>query len=164
MAHRVITVNSAADWKNAAREILNYANRLSAKLDTACQEVANEGKKEADACYAANTGYDNDDVATLVIKNAVCDYNLSAEGPDLYFNEFGAGVMTDTSHPYAKSASVEIRPGSWSEKEGTGEFAQKNYWHYQGEVFTFKPPSRAMYHAHKRMESAVPNVLRRVFK
>lgn len=161
MGRHRITINSSADWAKAADEIEQIAKQYERGLDEACKEIAEAGRNEAASRYVAHSSDGNNAVSTSVVRNGDADYNVSAAGPDLYFNEFGAGVSTDSAHPYAGGANVPIAPGSYSSTQGTGQFARHGFWRWNRKRYTGIAPSRALYNARNYMESKVTSILRR---
>ena len=165
MGRHRITINSSADWAKAADEIEQIAKQYERGLDEACKEIAEAGRNEAASRYVAHSSDGNNAVSTSVVRNGNADYNVSAEGSDLYFNEFGAGISTDTAHPYASGANVTIAPGSYSSSsEGTGQFARNGFWWWNRRRYEGIVPSRALYNARNYMESKVTEIVRRCFK
>lgn len=90
-----------------------------------------------------------DGAVTVYAEKTNDGYAVIAEGEEVCFLEFGAGVYTDNGHPFASEAPFIIKAGSWSETHA--QTWQK--WIEAGkdpEKYPYnQPPLRAMYSAYK---------------
>ena len=89
---------------------------------------------------------------------------LVANGEDVCFLEFGAGVSTKSWQGEGQEGLPPIYPGSWSETEGVGQFANQGYWIYGNELYKGIEPTMGMYHASKQMLTDCIEEARKVFE
>lgn len=142
---------------DSVQEVIDELNKVKSlldgeKMDNALGDIAGEIAKKAREIYGPSV--------TVTVEPADHGKDVVASGKAVMFLEFGAGTMTDTAHPYAGDAPVEIRPGSYSETHA-GMFASTNedgdgYWIFGGKVYHYVVPRRALYHA---VEDVKPKVL-----
>lgn len=166
MGKRVFEVNSIEDLGLLAVEIELYAKELQPKVERIIQRTADVGRNSALYDYTGNSEGDNTNVRVSTERVAPLKSAVVATGPDVFFNEFGAGADTDTSHPYAGMVEVPVAAGSWSSSpQGEGEYAKYGSWHHPRHTKWFGlAPSRAMWNARQLMEREVPNIVKEVFK
>lgn len=69
---------------------------------------------------------------------------VSGEVPGIA--EFGAG---DATIPvvFENEPDFPVYPGSWSEREGSGEYAKTGRWHFGGKEYTEVQPRMGLYNA-----------------
>ncbi len=89
-------------------------------------------------------------------------YNIIASGKSVCFLEFGAGLATDSSHPFAKNVSFSVTPGSWS-KEHAKQFSTQGYWIFGGRRYEEVFARRGLYNAYKQIIAEAPAMAREVF-
>lgn len=107
----------------------------------------------------------NNDVRVEIPKKTVDGYVVTATGKDAVFLEFGTGVGTvTTADDMVMSSDVPISPGSYSATAGSGEFAEKGYWHYGGVKLTGSKPLLAMYSASSYARQYVPSWAKEIFE
>lgn len=142
-------------------DFVNRATQLTQDIDPL--KVAEVGKPVVDMWYrqATEEGHDYIVGAEPQGKGAC----LIVYGDDVMFREFGAGVMTypNTTFPDAQGLPP-IRDGSWSETEGTGEYAKFGSWHYKGKKYVGVAPTLGMYNAFVTMKSYVERKAKEVMK
>lgn len=64
---------------------------------------------------------------------------ISAVGDEPVIAEFGAGDATMEVR-FENYPGVDVYPGSYSEQEGTGEYAATGKWHFGGHEYTEVEP------------------------
>lgn len=86
-------------------------------------------------------------------------YKIVAEGEAVCFLEFGAGTMAASNHPFAQNVPFDVRPGSWSQTHGSGQFApgEHEYWEFGGRIYRYVEPRPGLYMAYRAITE---NVLR----
>lgn len=128
--------------------------KLPAEYDTLIEGLVNEAKDVADAFYNTAAQYmPSDDFQKPSVfheKMGECYYKLIAQGKEVCFYEFGAGMASDPSHPWAQEMPFEVNPGSWS-KDHSRQFSDKGFWFYRKTSYSYIPATRAMYTAAQNM-------------
>ena len=163
---KVISIN-VTDQKSvddALNDLENYAKTLNDKLKEVLRRLAWIGAETANASYA--DGYEEGNGGVQVnINELPSGYQIVASGDDVYFLEFGTGVMAGAGYDTSVIAPpVDISSGSWSRSEhGTGEFANYGSWHHDGAKYTLTIPRKGMYFAAKEIERRVSEVVDEVF-
>ena len=104
-------------------------------------------------------GYDGEvDVHTERTSNG---YSIIAEGQQVCFLEFGAGVSTDPNHPFAGKVPFSVHAGSWSESpKGKKQFSTKGYWYYNKQRYEGIEPRRGLYEAYKAILQEADRITR----
>lgn len=137
-----------------SKQFVNKAKKL---VDGANNELAYELCKEAipvvQTMYALAKGEEKPyRVYAEKTKNGAV---LVAEGKDVMFREFGAGVTTATDKVSPNAEGLpEVRPGSFSEKNRQ-QFSQKGRWYYKNVRYTGIQPMLGMYNASIHIKSAI---------
>lgn len=117
---------------------------------------------EADEKYPDKSPYGQASV-TVERGEKTGTYIVSALGEQVVFLEFGAGVSTDVSHPYADNVSFTVAPGSWSQ-DHSQMYAKYGYWYYNGIIFYGVDPLRCLYNAVEEVKPMVKEIVRRAFQ
>ena len=166
------------DYVSVERAILKmykFVDKCVDKTDKAMDDIAFGLRDMADSGYQSNAENENKDVSVVVEDKSgryILRKFVRASGPDLMFNEFGAGSATDTSHEWAKIAG-DVYPGSWSEQHGTGEYYKSRYvwkttpegfWHHNKIRYTKQEPSRALLNATDHYKKESQKILDKEFK
>lgn len=148
----------------ARRMLLDYENSLQNKLNILAERLAQIGVRIASTKYNAgmedSQSYDYD----VTVEPTEKGCKLVANGEDVCFLEFGAGVSTKSWQGEGQEGLPPIYPGSWSETEGNGEFANKGYWIYGNKLYTGIEPTMGMYYASKQMLTDCIEEARKVFE
>lgn len=148
----------------ARRMLLDYENSLQNKLNILAERLASIGVRVASTYYNAGMeegkNYDYD----VTIEPTERGCKLVANGEDVCFLEFGAGVSTRSWQGEGQEGLPPIYPGSWSETEGVGQFVNKGYWIYGNELYKGIEPTMGMYHASKQMLTDCIEEARKVFE
>lgn len=148
----------------ARRMLLDYENSLQNKLNILAERLASIGVRVASTYYNAgmDEGKNYDYDVTIEPTEKGC--KLVANGEDVCFLEFGAGVSTRSWQGEGQEGLPPIYPGSWSETEGVGQFANQGYWIYGNELYKGIEPTMGMYHASKQMLTDCIEEARKVFE
>lgn len=92
--------------------------KLPEEYDALLKDLVDKAKVVADSFYKVAKQYippdDYREPSVYPEKIGECDYKLIAEGREVCFYEFGAGIASDPSHPWAKEMPFSVSPGSWS--------------------------------------------------
>ena len=129
-------------------------------------KIAEVGKPIAEKCYAQADGQDEDHEYLIWVEPQANGASLIALGDDVVFREFGAGAKT-SNNPFTHAEGLPpIYPGSWSESEGTGEFAhsKEGYWHHHKQRYYGLTPTLGMYNASRVMRDFVAQYVKEVMK
>ena len=136
-----------------------YEDKLKDKCFEVAQRLAEEiGQPVAQVWFGSEVK-----VTAKPIGKKKNGYKIIANGKDVCFLEFGAGVTTDTTHPFAKNVSFDVYPASWS-IDHAKQFVRKGYWMYRGEKYDAITPMRGMYHAYKAILEEAPRIVEEVFR
>lgn len=139
----------------ALEEVNNYINSFTAKCEEFAKRLAEYGSDVAGLLFGKGTVMTVEKVSDGV-------YTITATGKRVCFLEFGAGVFSDSSHPYASEVPIKVYPGSWSEDhENTYQEWVDNGM--QGWYRYNQLPHYAMLTAYNRMVDYVPKLAREVF-
>lgn len=159
MANKVISVSLSADGiAKAIQEVKLRKKWIESKMDEFARRVAEKG------CVIAQKNYQSPEGKVVVSIEAIDNgYVIHANGRDVCFLEFGAGVSTSTDHPYASEMPFEVRPGSWSE-EHSKQFSEKGYWFHNGKKMYGISPTKSMSRTVWQLEYDVYQIAREVFK
>lgn len=168
MAVRKITFGlSEADINRAIRELADYKRWIEKKIDEITRRLAEAGIYEASVRFiGALHDTDKTDDTALSIEETERGYKIVADGSQVFFIEFGAGVYFNGTEPYPSP------PGRPKGVKGIGEYGdgkgKRDGWFYKGEdekpYFTRgTPAAMPMYHAGREIEQRVIEIAREVF-
>ena len=161
-----MTINlelSADGVRKAINEVKQYSKSIESRTQKLAEELCRIGIPVVNVHYLSGVREGNKDFTIKAIpkKNGCI---LQANGHDVCFLEFGAGVTTTSYSGEGQEGLPPIYPGSWSEsEEGSGEFANNGFWHYGGKLYYGLSPKLGMYYASKEMQNRVVEVARRIF-
>lgn len=144
--------------QSAINEIKARQKWFENKLDEFARRVAEKGCSIATANYRSNDG-----TVVVSVEPYGKGYVIRASGEDVCFLEFGAGVSTNSGHPYADKMPFEVRPGSWSE-EHAQHYSKHKYWYYDKKKYYGITPTMAMYRTQWQLQYDVYQIAREVFK
>lgn len=142
-------------------ELERYKESLEKKGMEICRRLAEIGMNVASIRYATGSIDGNTDVDVSVepIENG---YKVTANGEDVFFLEFGAGVAAGFNYDTSVIAPpVDITPGSWS-KDHARQFTEKGHWYYGGRKYDMVTPRMGMYSAIKEVEQNIARVAKEV--
>jgi hypothetical protein len=118
--------------RNAIRQLRTVKEHLRWGIDDAVQILAKNGAIIAQDAYgsmANATDYMRDEAVGIIASTG--EANLIAE--------FGAGDDTDPATGFENQPDTPVYPGSYSELEGSGEYARTGRWHFGGKVYYGAP-------------------------
>ena len=143
-------------------EALAYLDKfLNAQkiLDDLAEALIDEAREVAKQEYEG-TG------AILTVMHKPGEHTLFANGEEIAFIEFGAGMTTDGSGEFAKRAPFNVEEGSWSIAQAPpGEYAQTGFrfWHYNGKTYNAKLPHPGMEMARRYIDENAERRLKEAF-
>lgn len=148
---------------DALRQLKIYAEEFEQKLDRLLERLAELAANTIEEKYSLGA-YDGNNDAVVTIEPIENGYMVRVNGDDVYFLEFGTGVAAGQGYDTSVvTPPVSIKPASWSETQGTGQFAKYGYWHYNGIKYTMTVPTMGMYHGVKAIEAQVTQIAEEVF-
>lgn len=158
-----VNINDPDSIDDAIKSLKRAAAELKSKSDKALYRVAKLVADTAEAHYASGFLDENDDV-NVTISPISNGYVVKASGESVCFLEFGAGAAAGNGYDTSVyEPPVDISPASWSETEGTGEFAKYGSWHYQKRKYTMVVPRMGMYHGVKAAKDNMDRIVNEVF-
>lgn len=163
--HIYVDPYDPASYDAAIKEIRAYKREVHKKTLELCKRLAEIGLSVAQIYFIPSFG--NTDV-TLSVEPLNNGYLLRADGEDVCFMEFGAGVTAGLGYDTGKvTPPVDISPGSWSAAHD-GQFMKNGgypngYWYYNGEPMNAIVPQMGMYHAVNEMVQRIEQVAKEVF-
>lgn len=139
----------------ALEELTRYIDSFTARCEEFAGRLAKYGADVAGLLFGNGTVMTVEKVSDGV-------YTITANGERVCFIEFGAGVFSDSSHPYASEVPIKVYPGSWSEDHAQTyqqwvANGRKGWYRYN------RYPRYAMLTAYNRMVDYVPELAREVF-
>ena len=168
---KTIDVRLSEQGINKAIELLTkYKDSIKPKAKEVCETLCDKAKPIVEEAYSARQLEDMSESHTFEVKvdkEVKEGAKLIAEGTQVAFWEFGAGLTAGEGYPDEYKGGVETYPGSWSQSElGKGQFDYVNhpYWEHKGVTFDHITPSMGMYEASKFIEENAEKELRKAFK
>lgn len=155
---KTIKIDLSNDGINKAISELNkHKAEVDAKTKELAERLATLGRN------IAASGYSGGKVTVTVVPTDN-GFEIDANGEDVCFLEFGAGVSASASkNPLSAQMPFEVRPGSWSEQNAR-QFSEKGYWYYGGKKYESVPQRNAMYSAYRSIMDNVYIIAKEVFK
>lgn len=150
---------------NAIQKIQEYKNSLSEKIDRLVTELLKLGMEIIEYQYStAEPGFATLDYEVSCITNGDSSM-IIAEGSDVVFLEFGAGVYTANYLGEVESSGLPvIAPGSYSQTEGSGQFRPGHeYWWFGRRKYEGLVPCLGFYHASKEIREQAVTIAKRIF-
>lgn len=93
---------------------------------------------------------------------------LKADGQDVVFYEYGAGIGTPKARMYDGSDDIPTGQGTWSQsEEGKGHIKagdNDGFWFYNGMRYESIPPAYAMRHAKETIQEKAEKEAKEFFK
>ena len=143
-----------------AEALERYAKSLTDKVERSLKEIAEIGVDE----IANKRGYtEGGEITVQKQQIAANEYRVSATGKGVYMLEFGAGVHTNSGHPYVSEAEYPIYPGSYSETHAQ-EYSTNHCWHWNNMLFIGIKSRMGMYYGAERMRKEAKDVFKKVFE
>lgn len=162
----MITVKvTASGFKDAFTAIDKYLdeNALKKKGEELCKRLADIGEQEAFTGFMAATANGEQDPVQVHSEPIENGYKIVAEGEEVCFIEFGAGVHYNGAEPYPLPRPEGI-VGIGQYGKGLG---RNDYWFYSdesGSHFTHgTPAAMPMYNATKEILESIPQIANEVF-
>lgn len=155
-----VNITNKESVSKAISDLKDYAKRLREAEKEITRQLAELGVKVIQIEYY-NVEPSDYDVYSEEIPNG---HVIVANGEDVMFIEFGAGVVTaDYEHPEAEGLPP-IEAGEWSRTEGSKQFYLKGYWYYNHERYTHYPdyPAWGFHEARKQIIEQAEEVVRKV--
>jgi len=121
---------------------INKLERMRDKLDSGTEQLVKSLTSEAGSMAQMAFG---GSAAVSAMANGT-EGTITASGEAVTFMEFGAGMAT-MGYAFENPQPVPVYPGSWSENEGSGEFAEYGFWHFGHRVYTQITPRHGMLNA-----------------
>lgn len=107
-----------ASIDRAIKYLEKYDKLVEKAADAYTEELANIGREAAYYAYHSNS-------TSLDVEKTDKGHKIVANGSQVVFLEFGTGAPTETHELSAPlEAKIDISPGGWSRKEGTGKLAR----------------------------------------
>lgn len=146
------------------KELRAYPNRLERKCRTLCERLAMLGATRAslDLSHVPYTGSGDFNVR---VERRDGGYAVIADGAEVLFLEFGAGIKMGYGHP--QDAQFGMGPGTYPIPPGKGHWDDENGWWLpkeKGGGHTYgNPPGMGMYNASQDMRRELERIAREVF-
>jgi hypothetical protein len=155
-----VSCNSTIEKLQKAKRDLSHVSR-SGKVHDYLYDMWRVGRDTAEECYSQAVTKEGDKAAektkyVVPTPNFTADgFELRATGPDLYFLEFGTGLVMDDTNPYA--ALMGFYPGSYSARNKKFLVPKRVYhfkgaWPHGGKMHWGQNPAKGMYNAAREME------------
>lgn len=127
---------SDASIRRAIRRLETAKQNLRFGIQDAVEILAQDGAGIANQAYGsmdANANAYSPEEGTAII---------AVSGKTNLIAEFGAGDDTDPVTGFENKPDTPVYAGSYSELEGSGEYAEKGYWYFGGVKFYGGGPGR----------------------
>ena len=127
---------STESIQSAIRELESVNEHIEWGVADLVDALASEGGEVANDAYggmATAMGYRTSETEGVV----------TAIGDAVGFAEFGAGDTTMIPE-FENPAPFDVYPGSWSEQEGSGEYARTGVWHFGGKEYRYVYPRHGL--------------------
>lgn len=152
-------IRVSVDTKELEEALADSTLAIQAFLEDLMERVAKRLAEEV-AKPIAESEYGYDEGINVYVEKRGDDYAIMAEGDEVCFIEFGAGVYADPSHLFSDKTPFEVRSGSWSEKHAQtwqrwiegGNDPEKYPYNVE--------PRKGMYEAYKAILSSAGMVIR----
>lgn len=142
----------------AVKQLRKFAKERERKIDLYLMKLAQLGEVTAQRAYGGQ-------VQVRAHKNRYRQWEVRADGDQVIFLEFGAGVYTeDHALTIGSNLNIIIAPGGWSETEGEGTWGR---WVADGKPLDKYPynqrPRAGMYEAYKAIVANQDRIAEEVF-
>ena len=141
----------------AIRRLRQAQNNLRWGVQDAIEILAKDGAEIANQAYGsmANAVAYSTEEGTAIIA-VTGETNLIAE--------FGAGDATDPVTGFENKPDTPVYAGSYSELEGSGEYARTGQWHFGDRVYTEIPARRGLMNAKAFIIESSTDIAKEVIK
>lgn len=151
----------ASSLRQAAEKIRRYAAGFDNSEQQFVRKAVGLGTDTASEAYGQSVSVRGEAEGT--------SGKVIASGDAVTFLEFGAGYQAFNGDFPSANIPFDVRPGSWSETEGSGEFARTyaqgdGRWHFGGRVYKFVAPRRGMGLAEDAIIQQTDAIVKEVFK
>lgn len=139
--------------------VLEYQDWLKRKSEVLAERLASIGATHASLGFsrAAYTGPRDHEIK--VEKRGESKWAVIADGVEVLFVEFGAGIRYGYGHPEA--GTYHMGPGTYP---GKGRWDSPSGWYTPDKEHTFgNPPYAPMYNSVKTLEKELADIVREVF-
>lgn len=152
-----ISLSNPNSVAKAISELQAIRNSLDTKAKQLSEELAKLGADVASRYYGASSGI------TVTVIPTEKGFTINANGSDVVFLEFGAGVTVDSSNPFAQEMPFDVSSGSWSVQDKQ-QFVTWGYWYVYGDKKMDRVvPTNAMYNASKEIKERTVEIAKKVF-
>lgn len=163
MAKKIDVKLNTQSIDNAINELRSYKTKLPSKVTEICRRLAEIGAVKVSLGYARAI-YNGDKDISVSVEPIQNGFSIRANGKDVLFVEFGAGVRYGSGHPQANEFGMG--PGTYP--EGKGHWNDPKGWWIpkaNGGGHTYgNPPSEVMYRTAIELRSEVYKIAQEVFK
>ena len=147
------------DLSKVIKKLESIQRQLEKKSSRFCKKVAEEGRAEASRVYGGEV-----QVSVVPIDNG---YSIQANGYQVCFLEFGAGVETNKpynplSNEFTAQTGIEVKMGSYSAEHGH-QLDYKDYWIYKGDIYDHVTPQPGLWRASQKIQEVAEKVAKEVF-
>lgn len=160
-----MTINiklSDASIRRAISRLNNAKQNLRWGVSDTVEILAEDGARIAQDAYggmANAVGYMQDETVGIIASTG--EVNLIAE--------FGAGDDTDPATGFENKPDTPVYAGSYSELEGTGQYANYGYWYFGGQKYYGEngrrvPPRHGLLDAKAFVIATAENTAKEVIK
>ena len=163
-----ISGHSAKSFKEAAKQVLQYRDKLADKNELYVSWLCDEGIKQARG-HLSNVddkydppGFETEAPHAAMGSNGNVSAVLSLIGEQAAFVEFGAGihynpVPNSSTHPLGVELGFTI--GSYGAHQGLHE-----EWTHKGETYQGTPAAMPLFHAKRAIEDNATSIARKAFR
>lgn len=158
-----IDILDASSVDAAVREIQEYAKWVQTKAEALAKRLAAYGLTQVRIGYNAAVYDEDKHIEVSVANRGDNTYVITAEGRDVLFLEFGAGVRYGDGHPL--NGDLGMGPGTYP---GQTHVPEPGFWWYTGEdgeshFSVGNAPSMVMYLTGMELEREVERIAMEVF-
>lgn len=140
-----------AELEQLAYELRRYAQHLRDSEAVITERLSEEAAKVASSLYSGE----------VTVEPTA--RGVTATGPGVVFEEFGAGARISDPFPGGAGVSFEIRRGAYSDlNEGEYQATGYEYWHHDGELYRYVTPRNALFYAKEHVKEIAPQIVREV--
>jgi len=144
--------------RNAIAQIDNLQRNYEAKCDEFLKRLGEIGAEAVRRKFSETT-HESYDTYSIGYQLETDGCTIYADGEQVAFIEFGTG----NGAWYPTDVGVTVKPGSWSETEGTGEYAKYGSWHWKGTKYFGTSPALGFVEARAEIEYQAPKIAKEIF-
>lgn len=162
MRRRTITIDpfDPASIRDAITACNNEVAEFERLVDEFLRRVAELGRETAQGAYGPTVTSG----VTVTTERTNEGYVIKANGREVVFLEFGAGLLTNANNRYAQAMPFPVSQGSYSESV-KGPYWKTGflYWHYGGDLLRYIVPRNAMESAYGEIMRQIKRIADEVF-